>query len=220
MFTGLIETLGTTTFLEKTKSGIRLSVRPLSDMELQVGDSISVNGVCLTVTKQIPPTTPLVKGGDIAFDVSPETIQSTNLGELKINDKVNLERALRLTDRLGGHIVTGHVDGIGSIRDKRQKGEYTFYTFEAPEEILKYIIKKGSVAINGISLTVIGLDSRSFSVAIIPHTLTATNIGGKWIGDKVNLEVDIIGKYVEKFLSRKETDSSIMELLKEKGFAE
>ncbi len=217
MFTGLIETLGTITSVERTKGSIRLSLRPLSDMELQVGDSVSVNGVCLTAAKQIPP-----QGGkgDIVFDISPETMQSTNLGELKINDRVNLERALRLTDRLGGHIVTGHVDGIGSITDKRQEGEYTFYTFEAPEEISKYIIKKGSVAVDGISLTVIGFDSRSFSVAIIPHTLTATNIGDKGIGDKVNLEADIIGKYVENFLSRKETNTSIMELLKEKGFTE
>jgi riboflavin synthase len=145
-------------------------------------------------------------------------MRSTNLGELKASDRVNLERALRVSDRLGGHIVTGHVDGIGTIKDKKQVGEYTFYTFESRPEILKYIVKKGSIAVDGISLTVVELDSRSFSVAIIPHTLTATNIGDKGVGDKVNLEVDIIGKYVEKFLDKKDSDTSLMELLKEKGF--
>jgi riboflavin synthase len=211
MFTGLVETVGTITSVERTKSGIRLSIKPLSEMEVHIGDSISVNGVCLTVIED---------NGELVFDVSPETMRSTNLGELQINDKVNLEQALRLSDRLGGHIVTGHVDGVGSIIDKRQEGEYTFYTFEAPREILKYIVKKGSVAVDGISLTVIGLDNRSFSVAIIPHTLAVTNIGDKGIGDKVNLEVDIIGKYVEKFMTQGniDDDQRLMKLLKEKGF--
>jgi riboflavin synthase len=220
MFTGLVEILGAITTIEKTDKGIRLSLKPLSDFELQIGDSISVNGVCLTVAKIIPPTPSLIKGGSgyFVFDVSPETMRSTNLGELKASDRVNLERALRVSDRLGGHIVTGHVDGIGTIKDKKQVGEYTFYTFESPPEILKYIVKKGSIAVDGISLTVVELDSRSFSVAIIPHTLTATNIGNKGVGDKVNLEVDIIGKYVEKFLDKKDSDTSLMELLKKKGF--
>lgn len=211
MFTGLIEKVGKITSLRKTGGGVKLFVKPEPDMELQIGESVSVNGVCLTVTES---------GKDIAFDISPETMRSTNLGELKINDKVNLERPLRLSDRLGGHIVTGHVDGIGLIIDKRQEGEYTFYTFEAPVEILKYIVIKGSVAVDGISLTVIGLDSRSFSVAIIPHTLAVTNIGDKGISDKVNLEVDIIGKYVEKFMSNRSDDQRLMELLKEKGFTD
>ncbi len=209
MFTGLVESVGRITSVGKTGSGARLIVRPESGMELQIGDSVSVNGVCLTATET---------GGEIAFDLSPETMKSTNLGELKINDKVNLERSLRLSDRLGGHIVTGHVDDIGSIIDRRQEGEYTFYSFKAGPEILKYIVKKGSVAIDGISLTVIDVTHESFSVAIIPHTLTATNIGGKGIGDKVNLEVDIIGKYVEKLLGKKDSDSGLMELLKEEGF--
>jgi len=209
MFTGLIENTGRVISTKKMGAGLKLFIRPEFDMELQIGDSVSINGVCLTVVET---------GKEIAFDISPETTRSTNLGELKINDKVNLERPLKPTDRLGGHIVTGHIDGIGSIKDKKQKGEYTFYTFEAPAEILKYIVKKGSVAVDGISLTVIGLNSRTFSVAIIPHTLTATNIGDKDIGAKVNLEVDIIGKYVEKFMNRKETNSSLAELLKEKGF--
>ena len=209
MFTGLVETTGTVASVVNTGNGIRLSVKPASSLDLQLGDSISVNGVCLTVTKQ---------GAEISFDVSPETLRSTNLGALKVSDRVNLERALRLSDRLGGHIVTGHVDGIGVIKEKRKTGEYTFYTFEAPPEILKYIVKKGSITVDGISLTVVDLDSRSFHVAIIPHTLTATNLGEKGAGDRVNLEADIIGKYVERLLGTKGPDTGLMDLLKEEGF--
>lgn len=209
MFTGLVETFGTITAVANTGNDIRLSMKPVSEFDVQLGDSVAINGVCLTVTTH---------NGDISFDVSPETLKSTNLGDLKSGDRVNLERALRLSDRLGGHIVTGHVDGIGSIRDKRKAGEYTFYTVESPPEVLKYIVKKGSIAVDGISLTVVDHDSRSFSVAIIPHTLQATNLGDKGAGDKVNLEADIIGKYVEKLVGAKDNDAGLMELLKEKGF--
>ena len=209
MFTGLIETFGSVASLKNAGNGVTLSIKPLSEFDVNLGDSVSVNGVCLTVTRH---------NGDILFDVSPETLRSTNLGELKIGDKINLERALKLSDRLGGHIVTGHVDGIGTIRDKKPAGEYTFYLFEAPAEILKYIVKKGSIAIDGISLTVVDVDHRSFSVAIIPHTFSATSIGSKAVGDRVNLETDIIGKYVEKLLGKKDNESGLMELLKEKGF--
>ncbi len=209
MFTGLIENIGTVSSIIRAKGGIRISISPKFDMEMKIGDSLAVNGVCLTVIES---------GRDIAFEVSPETIRSTNFGELKINNKVNLERPLRLTDRLGGHIVTGHVDGNGIIKNRKQEGEYTFYAFKVSPEILKYIVKKGSVAVDGISLTVTDLNSTSFSVAIIPHTLTATNIGDKGPGDKVNIEIDIIGKYVEKFMNRKDTDAGLEKLLKEKGF--
>ena len=209
MFTGLVETKETVSSVTNTGNGVRLSVTQQADFDLQLGESVSVNGVCLTVIKH--------KGG-ISFDVSPETLKSTNIGELKVGDKVNLERALKLSDRLGGHLVTGHVDGTGTIREKKLSGEYTFYTFDSSEEILKYIVQKGSIAVDGISLTVVGLDNRSFSVAIIPHTLTATNIGDKGMGDRVNLEVDIIGKYVEKFVSGKESVSGLANMLKEKGF--
>ena len=209
MFTGLVETTGTVASVYNTGNGIRLSVKPASSFDLQLGDSISVNGVCLTVTKH---------ESAVSFDVSPETLKSTNLGELRVSGKVNLERALRLSDRLGGHIVTGHVDGIGVIKDKRKTGEYTFYTFDAPPEILKYIVKKGSITIDGISLTIVDLDTGSFNVAIIPHTLTATNLGEKGVGDRVNLEADIIGKYVERLLGKKGPDTGLMDLLKEEGF--
>jgi len=209
MFTGLVETTGTVASVYNTGNGIRLSVKPASSFDLQLGESISVNGVCLTVTKY---------ESAVSFDVSPETLKSTNLGELRVSGKVNLERALRLSDRLGGHIVTGHVDGIGVIKGKRKTGEYTFYTFDAPPEILKYIVKKGSITIDGISLTVVDLDTGSFNVAIIPHTLTATNLGEKGVGDRVNLEADIIGKYVERLLGKKGPDTGLMDLLKEEGF--
>jgi riboflavin synthase len=219
MFTGLIETKGAVASVEKTGNGIRLSLRPLTDLEVNPGDSISINGVCLTVTKHSKGVSQHVtSNSELAFDISPETVRSTNLGELKAGDQVNLERALKLSDRLGGHIVTGHVDGVGVIRSKRQAGEYTFYTFESSPEILKYVVNKGSAAVDGISLTVVETDNKSFSVAIIPHTLKATNIGEKGIGNKVNIEVDIIGKYVEKLINRKDTDKGLMELLKEEGF--
>lgn len=209
MFTGLVETLGSVTAVKNTGNGIRLSLKPLSDFELKIGDSVSVNGVCLTVTTH---------NGDISFDMSPETMQSTNLGRLKVSDRVNLERALRLSDRLGGHIVTGHVDSAGTIISRKTVGEYTLYTFESPPEVLKYVVKKGSIAVDGISLTVNDLDNKSFSVAIIPHTLRATNLGEKNIGDSVNLEVDIIGKYVERLLGAKNSGKGLIHLLKEEGF--
>ncbi len=211
MFTGLIENIGTVTSLRKKGGGILLTLKPASAMEVQLGESVSVNGVCLTVVGNAKET---------SFEVSPETLKSTNIGEIRMNEKVNLERALRLTDRLGGHIVTGHVDGVGAIIGKRLSGEYTFYTFESPQDILRYTVIKGSIAVDGISLTVIGLNHKSFSVAVIPHTLTATNIGDKDIGDRVNLEADIIGKYIEKFVRGKDMDAGLMDLLKEKGYTE
>jgi riboflavin synthase len=211
MFTGLVEGIATVSALEKSGGGIKLSIKTGSAMEVRLGDSICLNGVCLTVIEQ---------NREITFEVSPETMKSTNLGELTINDTVNLERALRLSDRLGGHIVTGHVDGVGTIIDKRPAGEYTFYTFKAPPEILRYTVHKGSVTVDGISLTVTGLDAKSFSVAIIPHTLTATTLGRKGIGDRVNLEADIIGKYIEKLMNKDDTDKKLKELLREGGFTD
>jgi len=212
MFTGIIENLGIITSIKKTKNGIKLSMKSISDREVQIGESISVNGVCLTVSEL------QTQNSALFFDVSPETLKNTNLGELKVNDKVNIEMALRLTDRLGGHIVTGHIDGVGRIKDKKKEGEYTFFTFDAPDEVTRYIVKKGSVAVDGISLTVIDIAENSFKVAIIPHTLKVTTLGFKGIGDKVNLEADILGKYVEKFLSNRDNNIGLIERLKEEGF--
>ena len=232
MFTGLIEDLGTVISVRKTGNGSRLCLKPDSEMQLQMGESIAVNGVCLTVselrtenleirTKNSKLGTPYGSDGqnsELFFDVSPETLKSTNLGELKINDRVNIERALRLSDRLGGHIVTGHVDGVGHIRDKKKEGEYTFYTFEPPAGILKYLVKKGSVAVDGISLTVVDIAGNSFRTAIIPHTLNVTSLGFKGVGDKVNLEADIIGKYVEKFMGIGGKESGLMTALMQGGY--
>ena len=211
MFTGLVEILGSVTSTKSTGNGIRLAMKPTAEFEVALGDSVAINGVCLTVT---------TFNGEISFDVSPETLKSTNLGELKSGDKVNLERAMRLSDRLGGHIVSGHVDGIGTITSKKTEGEYTFFSIESPPEVLKYIVQKGSVAIDGISLTVVESDNRSFRIAIIPHTLTATSIGSKGIGDRVNLEADIIGKYVEKLLGKGESGPGLMDLLNQEGFTD
>ena len=209
MFTGLVENTWRVKSLIKTGGGIKLTLEPGPAMEMKIGDSIAVNGVCLTVIET---------GNNVSFEISPETMRSTNIGDLRVSDKVNLERALKLSDRLGGHMVTGHVDGSGSITGKKTAGDYTFYTFEASPDILRYIVIKGSVAIDGISLTVTGIDNRSFSVAIIPHTLTATNIGGKGVGDKVNIEVDIVGKYIEKLVPGNKPDTNLDALLNEKGF--
>ncbi|MBC8413353.1 MAG: riboflavin synthase [Nitrospira sp.] len=209
MFTGLVETSGIITSIAQSGSSMRLTLKPQETFELKLGDSVSVNGVCLTVT---------TLGANISFDVSPETMRSTSLGQLKSNSKVNLERALRFSDRLGGHIVTGHVDSTGTVTSVRPLGEYTYFTFAAPKEVLKYIVPKGSITIDGVSLTVANLDHSTFTVAIIPHTLSVTNLGVLKIGSRVNLEADIIGKYVERLLGKESTDSGLMQLLKEKGF--
>jgi len=209
MFTGLVETTGRVVSIRQGGKGMDLSLRPSGSFEVNKGDSVCVNGVCLTVVRH---------NGEIEFNISPETMKATNLGHLRINDIVNLERALRLGDRIGGHIVTGHVDGTGTVAQKTRQGEYTMFTFETSHEILKYIVKKGSVAVDGISLTVVDLEKRSFRVAIIPHTLAVTNLSHRKIGDTVNIEVDIIGKYVEKFVRNERPHSDFMDLLREEGF--
>ncbi|MBI4709958.1 MAG: riboflavin synthase [Nitrospirae bacterium] len=169
-------------------------------------------------------TPPLNKGGsggvdsELFFDVSPETLKNTNLGELKVNDKVNLERALMPTGRFGGHMVTGHVDGVGLIKDKKKDGEYTYFTFGAPPAVLRYLVQKGSVAVDGISLTVIDVTESFFKTAIIPHTLNVTTLGLKGVGEKVNLESDILGKYVGKYLSGRDNNTGLRSKLMEGGF--
>lgn len=193
MFTGIIEEVGV---LKNIKHGEKSSVLTIEAEKVlegsKVGDSICTNGVCLTVTKM----------GDGCFDadVMAESIRRTNLGILKKGDRVNLERALRLCDRLGGHIVSGHVDGTGIIRSYVREDNAVWVTVETVPEILRYIIEKGSITIDGISLTVAYVDEEVFKVSIIPHTGEETTLLKKKAGSRVNLENDLIGKYVEKLL--------------------
>lgn len=193
MFTGLVEELGKIRAIVRGAKSVRLTVagsKVLQDVKL--GDSIAVNGTCLTVVEF---------GADhFTADVMPETVRSTVLAELKPGDTVNLERTLRLGDRLGGHIVSGHVDGVGTIRSKERLDNAVIVTICAPPAVMRYIIHKGSVAIDGTSLTVVEFGEDWFSVSLIPHTAALTTVGLKEVGAKVNLEGDVLGKYVEKLL--------------------
>ncbi len=180
------------------------------------GESIAVNGICLTAYN--------IKENTFMVDVSPESIARSALGDIRTGDHVNLERALKVTDRLGGHIVSGHVDCVASVDAITREGDFTIYTFTLAEKLGRYIIKKGSVTINGISLTVNACEGEQFSVSIIPHTLQATTMGEMRVGEKVNIEVDIIGKYVEKLLFTRaageggEPGGVSMRFLAENGF--
>ena len=194
MFTGLIEAIGFVSTIERRGESKRIVFRsPWGLTEIKAGDSISVNGACLTVIG--------VYGKSFTVDVSKETIARTTLGELKPTDPVNLERPLTPADRLGGHLVLGHVDGTATITGRREEGGSITITFQMSEDLFLSIVEKGSVAIDGISLTVNELIGNEFSVIIIPLTSEGTTIGRKRVGDKVNVETDIIGKYVQKFLS-------------------
>ncbi|MDZ4384041.1 MAG: riboflavin synthase [Nitrospirota bacterium] len=193
MFTGLIEELGTVKGIRSQSGGMRLSIAGKNVLDgMKAGDSIAVNGACLTVVE--------MSHSVFGADVSKETLAKTTLGRLRVGDRVNLERAMRPTDRLGGHLVAGHVDAVGVIRTIERTGEASLFTFEAPPEVSRYLIYKGSIAIDGISLTVNEVQGERFSVTIIPHTARQTTLGLKKAGDPVNLETDLIGKYVEKFV--------------------
>ncbi|MBI5039451.1 MAG: riboflavin synthase [Nitrospirae bacterium] len=193
MFTGLIEEVGTVRGLRSQAGGMRLSIAGKTVLDgITTGDSIAINGACLTVVE--------MSHSVFGADVSKETLTKTTLGRLRVGDRVNLERAMRPTDRLGGHLVAGHVDAVGVIRTIERTGEASIFTFEAPPEILRYLIYKGSIAIDGISLTVNEVQGERFTVTIIPHTARQTTLGFKKAGDPVNLEADMIGKYVEKFV--------------------
>lgn len=214
MFTGLIEDIGKVVRLERTGSRARLvasCVLPLE--EISIGDSVAVNGACLTVVE---------KGtGSISFDVSPETVIRTTLGGLRPGASVNLERALRLGDRLGGHLVSGHVDCIAVISGSREDSSNRIITFRIPEKYSRYLIEKGSVTIDGISLTVNEIEGDVFSVNIIPHTAQQTTLHLKRKGDEVNIETDLIGKYIERLLGtakEKARNGVSMELLAKNGF--
>jgi riboflavin synthase len=214
MFTGIIEGLGTIAGVRPSGQGKRLTIQ--SDFSLQgtrVGDSIAVNGACLTA----------VQLADRRFeaDVSSESVARTTLAEARTGERVNLERALRLSDRIDGHLVAGHVDGTGVIASRQPAGNAVVVTVAVPEELARQMIIKGSVAVDGVSLTINTLDARSFAVAVIPHTSVLTTIGFKQTGERVNIETDMIGKYVEKFLSTR-TDAKptgvTLELLAKSGY--
>jgi len=193
MFTGLIESQGIITRIERVSGGIRIEVyAPEFGRDMAIGDSIAVDGVCLTVTR-------FIRGAFIA-DVSAETLSRSTLRNLQQAAKVNLERALRLSDRLGGHLVSGHVDAVGRLEMRQPSGEFTTYRFSFPPELSPYIVEKGSIAIDGISLTIASRDPRQFAVAVIPTTETATTLKEKPIGAPVNLEVDLLAKYVQRFV--------------------
>ena len=193
MFTGLVEELGRIKKVVATARSVRLTVssrQVLSDVK--IGDSIAVNGACLTV----------VDYGDSYFtaDIMPETVNQTGLKDLKIGSAVNLERTLKVGDRLGGHIVSGHIDGIGTLRDIVQDDIAVILTIESTADVLKYIVRKGSITIDGVSLTVVDCTDNKFRVSLIPHTYAVTALSEKRLGNLVNLETDILGRYVEKLL--------------------
>lgn len=212
MFTGIVEELGTVRALVRGPASARLTVAAHKTLEgTRVGDSIAVNGACLTVTG--------LERGAFTADVMAETLARTNLGELRPGDRVNLERALRLGDRLGGHLVTGHVDGVGVLADRRRQDIAELITIQAPPEVLRYLVPKGAIAVDGISLTVVDYDTGSFRVAIVPHTARHTTLGFKERGARVNLEVDMIGKYVAKLLAPHTRTAKLDEhFLAEHGF--
>jgi riboflavin synthase len=212
MFTGLIEDTGrVASFLRRSEAGILVVETQLPTADIAVGDSVAVNGICLTVTATSQST--------LTFDVSPESISRTTLGSLSSGSRVNLERALRLGDRLGGHIVSGHVDCEGRlIRSENRSGNHQLQ-FSLPQEYARYLVEKGSITIDGISLTVNAVSHDGFSVNIIPHTFAATTLGHLAIGDRVNIETDIIGKYVERLTAPwKNSGGLSMKTLAENGF--
>jgi len=196
MFTGIVEEMGAVTSLHKTHAGTRMTILASTVIrDLKIGDSVSVNGTCLTVVSK--------DERDFSVEVSPETLSITTLGHLMAGTPVNLERAMKLNERIGGHLVAGHIDGVGTIRGRHQEGNAIFFAIEAPQEILRYCVVKGSVTVDGISLTINEVSNKGFSVAIIPHTAKVTTLGLKQVGDPVNLESDLIGKYVERLLQER-----------------
>ena len=210
MFTGLIVEMGEIVSVTKRDSGARLFLKAGNvSEEARMGDSISVNWTCLTVVE--------IKGKTLGFDMSDETLRSTNLGGLRAKDRVNLEPSLRLDSRLGGHFVTGHIDGVGTIKSRSAAGDMHKIVIATGNDITRFLVEKGSVAVDGISLTVVEVLPNGFSIVIIPHTAALTTIGFKGPGDTVNIEVDILGKYVSKFLHKGQY-SGLMKTLSEEGF--
>jgi riboflavin synthase len=215
VFTGLIEDLGTLRRFQKSGDSGRITIATAFPMqEIVMGESIAVNGVCLTVVG--------FGGGSFTADVSPESLARTNLGQLNTGSRVNLERALKLSDRLGGHIVSGHVDTQGVVTERRQDQNAVRFTIEVPQSQIRYLVEKGSVAIDGISLTVNAVAEQTFSVAVIPHSLAKTTLQWCEPGVRVNVETDILGKYVERLLrpaqSTPKEGSISLDFLAKNGF--
>lgn len=189
MFAGLVEYLGTVVELVDAAPGklLRIDAGEVAS-DAQLGDSISVNGCCLTVID--------LREKTLSFEAGPETLMRTNLGEFEIGARVNLERSLKIGDRLGGHFVTGHIDAVGTIERRLDENEWSTFWFRVPSELTKQMAGKGSVAVDGVSLTLVDVEAEQFSVALIPHTLKVTTLGAKQVGDGVNIETDLLAKYV------------------------
>jgi riboflavin synthase len=193
VFTGLIREVGRVAGVTGGDEGVRLEIEaPRTSEGAHIGDSVAINGVCLTVVS--------VDGGRLAFDAVPETLARSSLGGLVSGSPVNLEPALRAGEALGGHYVQGHVDGVGAVRTVEPEGDGRRLWFDAPPDLMRYVVEKGSIAIEGTSLTIAALDDAGFAVALIPHTLAETTFGTLAPGDPVNLEVDVLAKYVERLL--------------------
>ena len=212
MFTGLIVDMGQVTSLGRRSGGAILSLRLReSIVNADIGDSIAVNGTCLTVVDK--------NRDELSFDLSEETLHSTNLGNLKIGDQVNIEPSLRPDSKIGGHFVTGHIDTVGQILKKITLGDMLKFEFRASSYVMQHLVEKGSIAVDGISLTVVDILEDSFTVVIIPHTAEMTTLGQKEPGDSVNLEVDILSKYVARFLRKdRKEDARLLNTLREKGY--
>jgi riboflavin synthase len=213
MFTGIIEDKGKILRVDVRGQGRRLILRvPPHLTDLQLGDSINVNGACLTVVEKT--------GDSMAVDVSSETLEKTTFREVRQGDEVNLELAMRLSDRLGGHIVTGHVDAVGTLVERRSEREFVHLKIQVPKSVSRYVVAKGSIAVDGISLTVNACDGDEIQMTLIPYTLEKTTLINKRVGDQVNLEADILGKYVEKLMEGRESGKVTLSFLREHGFIE
>ncbi len=193
MFTGIVETTGSIQTLDGERGGLKLTVEaPSMAPDFELGDSVAVNGVCLTVVDQSDQT--------FSVEIVPETVSRTTSGNLQVGHRVNLERPLRLSDRIDGHLVQGHVDGVGRIAAREERGNSLCYEVEIPDDLTPFVIEKGSIALDGISLTIAGLAGNLAAVSIIPHTASITTFGSRQIGDEVNIEVDMIGRYVASLM--------------------
>ena len=191
MFTGLVETMGQVHALEQRTAGVRLVIdAPAIAEGIQIGDSIANNGCCLTVVQ--------INATLLGFDAGPETLACTNLGQKQLGDNINLERSVCLGDRLGGHLVTGHVDGLGELVKREDDQDWSTFWFKTPPNLSRQMASKGSITVDGISLTLVDVTDAQFSVALIPHTLEVTTFGKLQVGDQVNLETDLLAKYVER----------------------